>query len=151
MGTDFRQGPVSRAVWPWTEEKVVRDHKPSLVFNLVTLAIGLGIAMLFYSFNHQLMAGIVACISTFIFLCARFAPAIYLRIEKLFQVLGHYIGQTLTWLLLVPFFYICFGFGRLVQIVLGRDPMRRKYDTTLESYWQEREGGVDIEQYRRQF
>ncbi len=152
MSQQFKQSQVSQAVWPWQEKKSAgKADKPSLVFSLITLAIAWSIAGLFYYFNHSTMAIVVVCISSFIFFSAQFLPKVYHAIENVFQKLSHYVGLSLTWLTLVPFFYICFGIGRFSHEITGKDPMTRELDDHLPSYWHEREAGVDIEQYRRQF
>lgn len=152
MSNHYKQGTVSKAVWPWQQTVNHRKvHRPSLTYSLVTLSIGLTAAGLFFYFGHTKMAYFVATIGVSIFLCSRFAPGIYRVIEKAFQRLSFYIGQTLTWILLVPSFYICFSFGRLFQKITGQDPMNRQLDRDAESYWQEKEMPKDQEQYRRQF
>jgi hypothetical protein len=54
-------------------------------------------------------------------------------------------------MLLTPFFYLCFPLGRLLQIIKGRDPMKRRFPTSQESYWVDHLPAADKKDYRRQF
>lgn len=97
------------------------------------------------------MAVLVFGVALFIFGAARFSPRIYTVIEKILRKFSFAVGQTLTWALLAPFFYIGFSFGRLVQKLTGKDPMQRSYDREAETYWEERNEPLRTERYRRQF
>ena len=152
MTNKYKQNSVSQAIWPWQENTSPgKPGKPSLVVSLSSLAIAWIIAGFFYYFNHPTLAVIVICISSFVFFCGQFLPKIYGLIENLFQKLSYYIGLALTWLTLVPFFYLCFGGGRIIQKMTGKDPMKRNIDNLATSYWHERKKEVEIEQYRKQF
>ncbi|NCD33864.1 MAG: hypothetical protein EOL87_10685 [Spartobacteria bacterium] len=67
----------------------------------------------------------------------------------LFQKLGHWVGAALTWLLLVPFFYIACSTMRLGYLVMGIDPMERKLDRSCDSYWRLAPQPVRNEAYYR--
>ncbi len=152
MSDTFKQGLVSKVVWQWVEKAAQPGpQKPSMIFSLVTLGIGLGIGALFYAYFKPVMAIIVWVISSCIFLLSRFAPGMYGAIERGFAIISRYIGIVLTWLLLTPFYYVCFGFGRLMQKITGKDPMTRRFDDEADTYWQDKVAELDEERYRRQF
>jgi hypothetical protein len=152
MNALFRQNLVSRTVWPW-QDKGTADgpQRPSLWFSLFTLVIGCAATTLFLYFGRPVMAVLVFGVALLIFGAARFSPRSYAVIEKFFRKFSFAVGQILTWCLLVPFFYIGFSFGRLVQKLTGKDPMQRAYDRQAETYWETRNEQPGIEQYRRQY
>ena len=152
MTCKYEQNCVSQTVWPWQENKTSSNlKKPSLVISFSSLAFAWIIAVFFYYFNHPTMTVVVVCISSFVFFCGQFLPKVYSVIENLFQKLSGYIGLTLTWLTLVPFFYLCFGGGRIIQKITGKDPMKRNIDNMATSYWSKRKNRFEAEQYRKQF
>lgn len=65
--------------------------------------------------------------------------------------LARAVGCGLTWGLLTPFFYIVFGFGRLVLMITGRDPLQRKLDPQATSYWSDHPGSETTSRYQKQF
>lgn len=151
MSENFQQNRVSEAIWPWQQSGRGQKHLPTLTFSLVTLAIGWVISGLFYLFDQLTIAAIAFAISTFVFLASRFFPSLYLGIERVFQKLSVVVGTVLTWICLVPFFYVCFGIGRMSQLVKKKDPMQRAFEPEAKSYWQSCKKGASIEQYKRQF
>ncbi|MDD5483505.1 MAG: hypothetical protein PHP98_07630 [Kiritimatiellae bacterium] len=64
-----------------------------------------------------------------------FIPAAFKAFERFGQLLARWVGTGLTWILMTLFF--CMGMipGRLILLLAGRDPMRRRKDAALESYW----------------
>jgi len=152
MSSQFSQNKVSEAIWPW--QKAVSNPKkaqPTLLFSLVTLLIGWAIAGLLLFYNHSTMALLVFCIATLVFLASRFSPGVYAVIELFFQRFSAFVGTSLTWLFLVPFFYICFCIGKVAQIIKRKDPMHRTLDPEAVSYWQTCKKPSSSEDYKRQF
>ncbi len=152
MTCKHKQTLVSQTVWPWQGDKhSSKPKKPSLATAVSTLAIAWVIAGVFYYFSHPIMAAAVACISMLVFFCSQFLPDIYSIIEGLIKKLSRGIGLLLTWITLVPFFYLCFGGGRIIQKITGKDPMNRNLESSATTYWLKREEGPTVEQYRKQF
>lgn len=152
MTDKYKQSAVSHAVWPWQGDKVSSgQRKPALVMAFASLGFAWVLAGLVYFFLHPAIAIIVICISSFFFFCGQFLPTVYGRLLTLFQKLSRSVGVVMSWLMLVPFFYICFGGGRLVLKITGKDPMKRGFDSRKTSYWEKRKDGFEVEQYRKQF
>jgi len=152
MSDDFQQNSVSAAIWPWQKSisgKV--EVQPSLLVSLVTLVVGWTIGSLLYCYGHTTVAVLAFGISLFVFLAARFFPSVYSVVEQIFQRFSSVIGLTLTWIFLVPFFFICFPFGRMAQVLKRKDPMSRKLDPDTTSYWQSCDKTSTTEEYKRQF
>ena len=148
----YQQNAVSKTVWPWTEEPKVEKHdpRPPLIASIASLCVGLFVAFLFRHYGHHTMSYVVVSISSVVFICSVFIPAIYAKIHALFQKLALIIGTTLTYVLLVPFFYIAFPMGRISQLIKGKDPLCRKFEADKPSYWEDRPKVEDLEHYRRQ-
>lgn len=144
---------ASRVIWDWRKDKASgpRAARPSLATAAIGLVVGGTVAALFFYFGHRVMATVVAGISLALFACALFFPNAYHAIQIGLQKFSFWVGQTLTWLLLTPFFYLIFSFGRFVQKTFRRDPMTRSWQPEQESYWVERPAVTDKEQYKRQF
>ena len=147
----YKQNRVSRAIWPWMTNSPEKKHSASLTSISVSLVIG-GIATcLFLYFGHVLLACFVGSFSLFLFCSALWLPAIYAKILFFFTKFSTFIGQFLNWVLLVPFFYLVFPVGRLCQKLRSKDPLCRDLDSSLSTYWIERESVEQKEQYKRQF
>jgi len=117
----------------------------------IGLAIGFSVAaFLYFKSNHPLLALVVASISSIIAICALFIPSAHQAIQKLFAALAHWIGTLLTYILLVPLFYLFFVPTRIVRGLLGKDPLHLKRTGEEATYWEPREK-VELTQYRRQF
>lgn len=151
MSGQYQQNKVSAAIWDWQNRKQGERTAPSLLFSMITLAIGWAIGGLFYIYGHMVIAGIAFGISTFVFIASRFFPTLYFGIERIFQKLSVVVGTVLTWICLVPFFYICFGMGRISQLLKKKDPMQRALQPEAKSYWQSCKESASVEQYKRQF
>ncbi len=61
------------------------------------------------------------------------------------------IGWTVSHLVMACLFYLVFTPIGLIMRACGRDPLRRKFDRTAESYWCDREPTRGSSRYFRQF
>jgi hypothetical protein len=80
-----------------------------------------------------------------------FIPPVFNRIEQFGRWFGKGVGIAITWILLVPVFYLLFVPGRLILMVRGIDPMCRKFPTAAPTYWVPRKPVTNLEEYKRQF
>ena len=152
MITKFAQNKVSETIWPWQQAaKAPESTRPTLAFSVMTLLIAWVIGFTLYYFNHVTIAMVAFSISTFVFIASRFFPKVYAAIELIFQKFSVLVGKSITWILLVPFFYVCFSIGRIAQILKKKDPMHRTLDPDATSYWQTCEERSSVEEYKRQF
>ena len=99
--------------------------------------VGLGV----YQFLSATIGSVVLGIASVILLSALISPTgLYAGIERLFEALGRLTGSLLTWLLLVPLFYLFFlPFGKLMRRG-RRDRLKRFLDPDTGSYWEPHEG-----------
>ena len=99
---------------------------------LVLIAGGL---VLYHVFEHKLIGALATGIGFLLLTGILVSPTILVGFDTIARVLTKTVGLALSWLLLTPLFYILFGFGRFILILLKRDPMKRRFDPTLDSYW----------------
>lgn len=152
--TDYPQNPVSKATWPWVAPPTEQKSPPASHGRkkvLITTPIALGIAYCVHRFlNHTIMAYVIMCIALFIAFSAFVLPPVYAAIDRFFLRLGHWVGATVTWLLLVPFFVIFFIPGRALFSLFGKDPMARRRLPADQSGWHQHPGITRAEHFKRQ-
>lgn len=101
--------------------------------------------------GHLIGPVIVWSLAGLVLVGGLFAPPIFRGMERFGLLLAKWISAGLTWGLLTPFFYLCFTFGRLVLMVLRRDPMDRAFpDPDRKSFWVPRPRVPSMEQYKKQ-
>ena len=61
------------------------------------------------------------------------------------------IGMFISFVLLAGFYYLLLTPVGLIFRLIGRDSLRRKYDTTAQSYWIPRRASDNIKRYFNQF
>ena len=146
MSNNTKNGAACRAA----DASVPASHRRVRVLIQILIMILAGTIVYFW-FGHRIIAGIVwflACLLLFGFL---FSPTIVNGFDRFGVWLGQFVGTALTYILLVPMFYIVFTFGRLVITVLGRDPLQRKWQPEARSYWVDRKGPFDATHFKRQY
>ncbi|MDP6522862.1 MAG: hypothetical protein QGH15_01450 [Kiritimatiellia bacterium] len=150
---DFQQNHVSRTVWPWMDADGNAAESGSLprraaVQAVIMCAIA---SVLFFLLHHHVMPVIILVLATIVVLSAFFAPALFHGIDRFGKALGQVVGIILTWMLLIPFFYICFTVGRLLLVVLKVDPMRRKAETGEDTCWVQHPERPPLDRYGKRF
>lgn len=145
---------VSNAKWTWkalgkapAPKKPMSRQVKATIQAVIMSIVG---SVLFAYFHHHIAAYIVWFLAALVLVGGLFVPAIFHGFEKFGMLLGKWVGTGLTYMLLVPFFYICFLPGRIIQIITGNDPMTRKFPTKEPSYWIPRKPVRSIDQYRKQ-
>ena len=125
--------------WKWwynsrqsTREKQRPGINRILAQSLVAFAIA---ALIAFKFQRVVFAGIVAGIGLFMLLCGLLLPGLHKRIERVMNTIAVGLGQGLTWLLLAPFYFICFLPGRILLLLAKRDPMKRAWIPSAPTYW----------------
>jgi hypothetical protein len=111
-----------------------------------------GIAFGLYRFvGHRIMAFVVWGFALVVLASSLLIPRLFAAIERFGRRLGLWLGTALTYLLLVPFFYLVFVPGRVILMLTGRDPMQRRFPSPEDSCWVLRESKMDDDHYRKQF
>ena len=148
------QNAVARAVWPWDKPAAaLADGRPRLRRKaLIQALVMAAVAALFFFWRGPIVfpaiLGGLAAVNLALGLAA---PRAFGAIDRGMQAFGRGAGVAVTWLLLVPFFYITFGFARLVLIAARKDPLHRRFPDTAASYWIPHRAASGPDAYRKQF
>ena len=105
---------ISAAVWRWRDrdtdrvaDRAAKRKRRVLIQSMVILV--LSSAMLLMHWYR--MSGICATVGAAIVATGFFAPVVYDAMDRFVAVMAQAFGVCLTWLLLVPFFFLCFLFA----------------------------------------
>ena len=115
------------------------------------MAMGGGAWLLYRYGGQKMLAGLLGILAVGILFGSLWAPRLYRAMERFGRFLGRGVGAGMTWLLLVPFFFLVFLPGRLVLRLVGRDPMRRAFPAPEASCWIPRKASEKGGHYHRQF
>lgn len=150
----YKQKPVSATVWPWMEPRQADGSAEDRGYGKVLLQVAIMVAIaLFLRFvvHHRAVSTVVFTLAGVVSISGFFLPPVYRRIDQFGQWLGRVVGIGLSWVLLVPVFYLCFATGHLVLWLRGRDPMARGFSPAMQTYWQKCRGCADPERCRKQY
>ena len=136
---------AAAAIWDWRDSEPAVASEPEtrrlrmrgVVQGLVATGVGSGL----YVFASTTAGVIVATIGLTIALVGLLSPTgLYVAIENGFRVLAQWLGRALTWVLLLPLFYLFFLPFGLVLRAGRRDRLQRWTDAEASTYWEPREG-----------
>jgi hypothetical protein len=111
-------------------------------------AVGLVLVILF---GKRILGTIALVLAATVCAGGLFVPPLYRAFRSAGAWLGRAAGAALTWLLLAPFFYLCFGLGGWLLRLLGRDPLDRAFDREQATYWTPRKPIAGPEHFSRQY
>ena len=147
--------PVIVNTWPWkglgtpppVKQPMSRQAKACIQAPIMA-----GIAFLVLHFtDHRIMPGIIAGLAALVLIGGLAVPPLFHAFERFGLLLARWVSAGLTWGLLVPFFYIVFGFGRLVLVVTRQDPLQVRFPAPdRKTFWEPRPPVPGLEQYRKQ-
>jgi hypothetical protein len=150
---DLQQNRVAKTVWPWATppgEDVPGGISPRKKVTITT-PIAYAIAGLLYLWLDHLVGPIlVVVIATSIAFCGFFIPPAYAAIERFFLRFAVWVAAALTWILLVPVFYMIFFPAGIFLTLRGKDPMERACPTDKPTYWSKRPPITRVNYYERQ-
>ncbi len=132
---------IEQAVWPWRDPLAKDKAGPAARRWRAVIQAGVvaGVASLFLFYGrHYGFSLFLYVLSAIILLSGLFVPSVFNLFEQFGRRLGIWVSTGITWLLLVPFFYLCVLPGRLILILLGKDPMCRCWERGRQSYWVDR-------------
>ena len=146
---------ISGSAWKWRYQRnqpAVSRQKPGMGKLIFHSIIAFTVAGLFaFIFRHVLFAGIVAGIGITILICGLFIPKVYSAIERIVGIFAFSVGQFITWLLLVPFYYLCFLPARIILALSRRDPMKRAWNPSAPTYWDIKQDIQDKDRMTKQY
>lgn len=143
---------VMETVWPWwkTPESRVAEScvRRALIQAAILAAVGAGLR---FGLHREIMAGVAWGMGALIAVSGFFVPSLFRAIERLGGRLGHGTGVALTYLLLVPFYFLVFVPARAVLALRGKDPMQRRFPAPEASCWTPKKTNPKLNHYRKQF
>jgi len=151
---DFTQNAVSAAIWRWRnpDDSKNRSRSHSTGKPVLQGLLLVGIACVIYWRWHSVIMSLVPLtLGLLILVSGFFLPRVYSRVDEVGRRVAQLVGIILSWLLLVPFYVLCFVPGRIILVIRKRDPLNRRFLSAKTSYWIERSSPKDIRQYRKQY
>ncbi len=147
---------VQETVWNWRDSSgrsAGKSEAASLRRQAVIQAAVMGVIgfILYQWIGHVTFARIVWGLAGVILILGLVAPRAYKPIHGFGQWLGRAVGALLTYLLLVPLFFLVFTPGALILRLQGRDPMHRRARDRKFTCWIPRRRPATTETYSRQF
>ena len=147
---------VLETVWPWKADQssLLRESVGKVRLGAVGQGIiggAVGTAVYFYL---SPTVGMVAwVISGLLALIGLISPlGLYSKISSGMESFGRFVGMVLSWLLLVPVYYLFFTPFRLLFRRGKKDAMKRWLDPEASTYWIERSNPLpEPDSYQRQF
>jgi hypothetical protein len=147
---------VQETVWNWRDSSGPGGEKSdaaALRRQAVIQAVVMGVIgfVLFQWIGHHTFAKVIWGLAAVILVLGLVAPAAYRPIHGFGQWLGKAVGALLTWVLLVPLYFLVFTPGAILLRLQGRDPMHRKMRDGKYTCWIPRNRKGTAETYSRQF
>ncbi len=145
---------VEAAKWAWkagggklASKKPMDIKLKAVIQAAVMIAVG---SFLFFKRHHIIAPAIVGILAAVVLIGGLFVPPLFRAIDKFFSVtLVKWVGTGLTYLFLVPFYFLVFAPAHLILNARRIDPMAREFPTKLGTYWIQRKP-VATAQYKRQ-
>lgn len=146
---------VMLATWGWrlagsapAQGNPVNLRRSALVQAFVMVLVA---GALQFILHHGLLARIVLGLAGVVLFLGLAYPPAYRPIHAFGRWLGRAVGQVLTYLLLVPFFFLFFTPVALVLRLQARDPLHRRFRDLRWTYWIARSPKTRDENIDRQF
>jgi hypothetical protein len=88
-------------------------------------------------FGARAIASVAFALAGSILVCALASPkGLYAGLQRFFDASGRVIGRAMTWIVMVPIFYLFFlPFGKLMRRG-QRDRLHRQFDPEAKTYWE---------------
>ena len=90
-------------------------------------------------------------VAAVMFALALLWPRAWAPIQAVLDRTARGVTTVVTWILLGAVFVVCFVPGRLILVLLRRDPLRRAWEPGRPSYWEPLPRNRDAERFRRQY
>jgi len=147
---------VAQATWPWRDPVAASltkghsgGHKRRAIIQAIIMVV---VATLVTMVWHKIWLGLaIYSLSAVVIISGFLIPPLFLGLERAGQWLGRMVGIGITWLMLMPFFYLCFAPARLVLKLMGKDPMHRHCEPNRSSYWVDHKPPLTTQPYTRQY
>jgi hypothetical protein len=143
VSDEVRRGSAeaSAVVWRWREQDENEKARAAKLVRGATLrAVVAAVAGgVFYFVGRHLLAHVAWAVGGITLLLALASPRAYAAVDRAVSAVSHGVGRALTWILLAPVFYLFITPYGLLFRRGARDPMKRRFERSLPSYWKKRE------------
>ncbi len=139
-------------MWRWQQvggtPPPPKSHLPmTLLQTLIPCAVA---TYLMFWKQQVIIGGVLYGLGALMLIAGLFIPPLHAAITRFGLWLGRVIGVGMTWLLLVPFFYLFFTTARVFLTLRGKDPLTRRWNPQAASYWADRQPALDDKHFLRQ-
>jgi hypothetical protein len=134
---------AAAAIWRWRASDLSGAPEVSAarlrITGLLQAAVGVAFGLASYLWWSPIVAGLALTLATVILLTALASPTgLYAAVQRLFLATGRVVGRGMTWVVMVPLFYLVFfPFGLLLRRG-RRDQLKRFFDRDVPTYWERR-------------
>lgn len=144
---------VYEVIWPWRlggrKAAPTPPSKTAAVIQAVLMTAFA--ALLAFKYHHRIVPAVLVTLAAALAVMAFLLPKAYAAFRRGEKKVTHGTALALNWLLLAPFYYLCFVPGHLILLALRRDPMHRAFPSDEKTYWTPRPPVPGVEQYKRQY
>jgi hypothetical protein len=142
------------AVWRWQDGATAQAKGPSASalrqHGAIRGVIAFAVASAFWFTHHTNMAIVVAAIGATTLLTALLSPlGLYTRLTRALDVFAQGVGTAITWLILVPIYFLVITPIGTVMGMGSRDPLRRKWTAQTPTFWTNRPATDDAPERRK--
>ena len=132
---------AAAAIWDWRRETGKDATGPSASSArrkaIIQSVVGFMVGTAMLLFVSRTIGLIALGLASSILLAGLLSPSgLYLGIQRLFEATGNVVGKGMTWIIMVPLFYLFFvPFGLLMRRG-RRDQLKCYYVPEAASYWE---------------
>lgn len=132
---------AAAAIWDWRGQAGEEDAGPSAsslrLKAIIQSVVGFTVGTLMLLFVSRTIGLIALGLASLVLLAGLLSPrGLYLGIQRLFESTGNVVGKGMTWIIMVPLFYLFFApFGLLMRRG-RRDQLKCYYEPEATSYWE---------------
>ncbi len=142
------------AIWRWQEGGNAKARGPSASalrqHGTLRGVIGLCVATAFWFTHHAPLATVVASIATVTLLASLLSPlGLYAKLTAALDVFARGVGIALTWLILVPVYFLIITPVGLILGTGSRDPLKRRWSAQTTTFWTDRPATDDAPERRK--
>jgi hypothetical protein len=116
-----------------------------------TAIAGIVAGLIYWKWRHPVPAVVILGIAGTLLVMALVWPSRYAAVDRGMMRFAVWVGIALTCVVLVPFFYLCFGTAGVWLRLRHRDPLHRRYDPSRVSYWEKRPPVEGKAHFERQY
>ena len=107
--------------------------------------------LIHHRFGWSSLAVVVASVSTVLAVVGSIWPSCLRMFYVVWMAAVFPIGWTVSHVLMAGIFYLVITPIGWIMRLVGRDPLERKFDPQMSSYWKPRENNRNVDRYFRQY